>query len=341
MRLAILDLIVFAQNHNTMKRKTFLIRSFSTLVGFFALPKTNLIAYNPSGDQKSNPLVISTWSHGLDANIAAWEVLMQNGRALDAVEKGVRVSELDPAVTSVGCGSNPDRDGNITLDASIMDEHGNCGAVAFLQHIKTPISVARQVMEKTPHVMLAGEGALQFALANGFKKEDLHTDLSRQQWEKWKKNNEYEPVDLHNHDTISMLAIDHNGDISGACTTGGLAYKYHGRVGDSPIIGAGLYVDNEIGGAGGTGVGEVIMKTLGSYLIVELMRNGLSPHEACKEAVMRAMKKIPDAENLPIYYIAVNKQGEFGAYGTNAKFEYAVYTENKGNTLYKSDGVLD
>jgi len=322
-----------------MKRKTFLIRSFSTLAGFFALPTTGLLAHNPRGDQKNKPFIISTWSHGLDANIAAWEVLIQNGRALDAVEKGVRVTELDPDVTSVGVGSNPDRDGNITLDASIMDEHGNCGAVAFLQHIKNPISVARQVMEKTPHVMLAGEGALQFALANGFKKEDLHTDSSRQRWEDWKKSKNNEPIDMHNHDTISMLAIDNNGDISGACTTGGLAFKHHGRVGDSPIIGAGLYVDNEIGGAGGTGVGEVIMKTLGTYLIVELMRNGLSPQAACKEAVMRAVKKIPDAKDLPVYYIAVNKQGEFGAYGTNREFEYAVYTENKGNTLYRAEGV--
>lgn len=323
-----------------MKRKTFLIRSFSTLAGIFALPATNVLAHNPSKNKKTKPMVISTWPHGLEANIAAWEVLMENGRALDAVEKGVMVSELDPAVTSVGVGSYPDRDGNITLDASIMNEHGNCGAVAFLQHIKNPISVARMVMEKTPHVMLAGEGALQFALANGFKKEDLHTDFSRQQWKEWKKSNKTEPIDLHNHDTISMLAIDNNGDISGACTTGGLAFKHYGRVGDSPIIGAGLYVDNEIGGAGGTGVGEVIMKTLGSYLIVELMRNGLSPQAACKEAVMRAIKKIPDAENLPVYYIAVNKQGEFGAYGTNTKFKYAVYTESKGNTLHKADGVL-
>ena len=323
-----------------MKRKTFLIRSVSTLVGIFAAPTANIFAHNPSPYQKNKPLIISTWSHGLEANIAAWEVLMENGKALDAVEKGVRVTELDPAVTSVGVGSYPDRDGNITLDASIMNEHGNCGAVAYLQHIKNPISVARMVMEKTPHVMLAGKGALQFALANGFKKEDLHTDFSRQQWKEWKKNHKPVPIDSHNHDTISMLAIDKKGDISGACTTGGLAYKQPGRVGDSPIIGAGLYVDNEVGGAGATGVGEVIMKTLGSHLIVELMRQGLSPYEACKEAVMRAVKKIPDAENLPVYYIAVNKHGEVGAYGTNTAFDYAVYTENKGNILHKAEGVF-
>ena len=323
-----------------MKRKTFLIRSVSTLAGIFAAPTSNIFAHNPSRNQKNKPLIISTWSHGLKANIAAWEVLMKKGKALDAVEKGVRVTELDPAVTSVGVGSYPDRDGNITLDASIMNEHGNCGAVAYLQHIKNPISVARMVMEKTPHVMLAGEGALQFALANGFKKEDLHTDFSRQQWNEWGKNHKAVPIDLHNHDTISMLAIDNNGDISGACTTGGLAYKLPGRVGDSPIIGAGLYVDNEVGGAGATGVGEVIMKTLGSHLIVELMRQGSSPQDACEEAVMRAVKKIPDAENLPVYYIAVNKQGEIGAFGTNTAFEYAVYTESKGNILHKAAGVF-
>ena len=333
MRLAIIDLIVFTQNHNAMKRKTFLIRSFSTLAGFFALPKTNLLAFNPSGDQKIKPLVISTWSHGLNANIAAWEVLMQNGRALDAVEKGVRVSELDPAVTSVGCGSDPDRDGNITLDASIMDEHGNCGAVAFLQHIKNPISVARQVMEKTPHVMLAGEGALQFALANGFKKEDLHTDLSRQRWEKWIKSNEYEPVDLHNHDTISMLAIDHNGDISGACTTGGLAFKYHGRVGDSPIIGAGLFVDNEVGAACATGMGEAVIRIAGSAIVVELMRNGMTPDEACKEAVNRIIKKHKDLTNLQVGFLALNKNGEAGGYSVYSGFNYAQYTSSENKMI--------
>ena len=305
-----------------------------------ALPALKLSAFNPTGEENNKPLVISTWSHGFKANIAAWELLIQGGRALDAVERGVRVSELDPEVTSVGYGSNPDRDGIITLDACIMDELGNCGSVAFLQHIKTPISVARQVMEKTPHVMLAGEGALQFALANGFKREDLHTDISRQNWERWKKNHIYDPVDVNNHDTISMLAIDKNGNISGACTTGGLAFKHHGRVGDSPIIGAGLFVDNEIGGAGATGVGEVVMKTLGTHLIVELMRNGASPQDACKEAVMRALKKVPGAENLPVYYIAVNKQGEYGAYGTDKGFKYAVYTESKGNILQKADGAL-
>lgn len=264
---------------------------------------------------------------------------MDSGRALDAVEKGVRVTELDPKVTSVGYGGFPDRDGIISLDACIMDEKGDAGSVTFLQHIKNPVSVARKVMELTPHVMLSGEGALQFALANGFEKEELHTDFSRKSWENWKKRHTKIPVDAQNHDTISMLAIDERGDLSGACTTSGTAFKYHGRVGDSPIIGAGLYVDNEIGAAGATGVGEVIMKILGSFSIVENMRHGYSPQEACEEAVQRALKKVPDARNMPVYFIALNKEGETGAYGTDASFHYAIYTREHGNRLIQSRGV--
>ena len=319
-----------------MNRKAFINRSLLAISGLSFIPNLKASPQASSLSGVRRPMVISTWQHGMAANEAAWEVLIQGGRALDAVEKGVRVSELDPEVTSVGYGGYPDRDGIITLDACIMDEQGDCGSVTFLQHIKTPISVARMVMEKTPHVMLSGEGALQFALANGFEKEELHTDTSRQGWEEWKKSNTNLPVDLHNHDTISMLAIDEKGDLSGACTTSGMAYKYHGRVGDSPVIGAGLFVDNEIGAAGATGVGEVIMKTLGSHTIVENMRHGYSPQEACEEAVHRALKKVPDARNQPIYYIALNKEGELGAYGTNANFKYALYTEKKGNRLIQS-----
>jgi isoaspartyl peptidase/L-asparaginase-like protein (Ntn-hydrolase superfamily) len=273
------------------------------------------------------------------ANEAAWEVLAAGGRALDAVETGVRVSELDPEVTSVGYGGTPDRDGIVSLDACIMNEEGDCGSVTFLQHIKTPISVARMVMEKTPHVMLSGEGALQFALANGFEKEELLTDRARQRWEEWKKHNADMPVDVDNHDTISTLAIDAKGNLSGACTTSGTGFKYHGRVGDSPIIGAGLYVDNEIGAAGATGKGEVILKIVGSHTIVENMRHGYSPQEACEDAVKRALKKVPDARKQPIYFIALNKAGEVGAYGTNAAFKYALYTEEKGNKLIQAGSV--
>lgn len=319
-----------------MNRKAFINRSILAISGLSLLPKTKAYPRASSGSRGKGPMIISTWPHGVAANEAAWEVLTQGGRALDAVEKGVNVTELDPEVTSVGYGGFPDRDGIVTLDACIMNEQGDAGSVTFLQHIKTPVSVARLVMENTPHVMLSGEGALQFALANGFKKEELLTEFARQSWEDWKKSEINMPVDQHNHDTISMLAIDKQGNLSGACTTSGMSFKYHGRVGDSPIIGAGLYVDNEIGAAGGTGVGELIMKTLGSFSIVENMRHGYSPQEACEEAVHRALKKVPDARNQPIYFIALNKKGEIGAYGTNAQFKYALYTEEKGNRLIQA-----
>lgn len=322
-----------------MNRKAFINRSLLAISGISLVPKLNASSRTTSGSPGSGPMVISTWPHGMAANEAAWEVLMDSGRALDAVEKGVRVTELDPKVTSVGYGGFPDRDGIISLDACIMDEKGDAGSVTFLQHIKNPVSVARKVMELTPHVMLSGEGALQFALANGFEKEELHTDFSRKSWENWKKRHTKIPVDAQNHDTISMLAIDERGDLSGACTTSGTAFKYHGRVGDSPIIGAGMYVDNEIGAAGATGVGEVIMKILGSFSIVENMRHGYSPQEACEEAVQRALKKVPDARNMPVYFIALNKEGETGAYGTDASFHYAIYTREHGNRLIQSRGV--
>ena len=322
-----------------MNRKAFINRSLLAISGLSLIPNLKASSRTLPGSCTGTPMIISTWPHGMAANEAAWEVLTQGGRALDAVERGVNVTELDPKITSVGYGGYPDRDGFITLDSCIMDESGNAGSVTFLQHIKTPVSVARMVMEKTPHVMLSGEGALQFALANGFKKEELHTEFSRKSWEYWIKENNYIPVNEQNHDTISMLAIDENGDLSGACSTSGTAFKYHGRVGDSPIIGAGLYVDNEIGGAGATGVGEVIMKILGTHSIVESMRRGISPQEACEEAVQRALRKVPDLRNRPIYFIALNKEGDYGAYGTDTEFKYALYTQEKGNRLIQAGSL--
>jgi isoaspartyl peptidase/L-asparaginase-like protein (Ntn-hydrolase superfamily) len=274
---------------------------------------------------RPTPAVISTWKHGLAANEAAWKVLAAGGRALDAVEQGARVSELDPAVTNVGYGGLPDRDGEVTLDACIMDEFGNAGSVVFLRHIKNPISVARLVMEQTPHVMLAGEGALHFALAHGFKKENLLTSAAKAAWKKWRKENSKTPskIDEKNHDTIGLLAIDIHGNISGACTTSGTAWKLPGRVGDSPIIGAGLFVDNEIGGAAATGHGEAVMKIAGAMVVVEAMRHGLTPLAACEEAVRRIAKNERDLKNCQVGFIALNKQGVIGAYSVKRGFEYA------------------
>jgi len=284
------------------------------------------------------PLVISTWDFGKQANEEAWKVLSANGRALDAVEQGVRVPEGDPKETSVGLGGLPDRDGRVTLDACIMDEKANCGAVVCLEHIVHPISVARMVMEKTPHVMLAGEGALQFALAQGFKKEKLLTAESEKAWKNWLKDAKYQPIaNIENHDTIGMLALDSANNLSGACTTSGMAYKMKGRVGDSPIIGAGLFVDNEIGAATSTGVGEEVIRICGSHLVVELMRQGNTPQEACEKAVLRIVKNQPEkSKQLQVGFLAINKQGDFGAYALQPGFTFAVYSGDTPNVIMKS-----
>jgi N4-(beta-N-acetylglucosaminyl)-L-asparaginase len=285
------------------------------------------------------PLVISTWDFGKEANAEAWKILNVGGNALDAVEKGVRLVEADGNNTSVGYGGAPDRDGRVTLDACIMDEKGNCGSVCSLEHIMHPISVARMVMEKTPHVILVGEGALEFALAQGFKKENLLTEKSRLAWEKWKKESKYRPViNIENHDTIGMLAIDKAGNLSGACTTSGLAYKMRGRVGDSPIIGAGLFVDNEVGAAAATGLGEAVLKAVGSFLVVELMRQGKTPQEACEETIGRIVKK-QDYKEIQVGFIAVNKRGETGAYSIQPEFSYAVQTNAECSVFHAASHV--
>ena len=275
----------------------------------------------------NKPIVLSTWNFGMEANVEAWKILSGGGKALDAVEAGARVPEGDPKETSVGLGGLPDRDGRVTLDACIMDELGNIGSVACLEHIVHPVSVARKVMEKTPHVMLVGEGALQFALANGFKKEKLLTKESEKSWKEWLKEKKYKPIaNIENHDTIGILALDMNGNLSGACTTSGMAYKMRGRVGDSPIIGAGLYVDNEIGAATSTGVGEEVIRIVGCHLVVELMRQGNSPEQACRLAVERIIRKSPDkAKAIQVGFLALNKNGEYGAYCLQKGFTYAVH----------------
>lgn len=283
------------------------------------------------------PLVIATWDVK-NATAKAWEILQADGNALDAVEQGCMVEEADEKGQSVGKGGLPDRDGHVTLDACIMDKHGNCGSVVFLENIVHAVSVARKVMEDTPHVMLAGKGAEQFAYEMGFPKENLLTDASKKAWEEWKVTSQYKPIiNIENHDTIGMLAIDKNGDISGACTTSGLAYKMHGRVGDSPIIGSGLFVDNEIGACVATGLGEEVVKTVGSFLVVELMRQGKTPQEACEEAVGRIVNKPnSDYKNFQVGYIAVNKQGETGSYAIHQWFSMTKYQDGK-NEQYQSD----
>lgn len=308
------------------------------------------------------PIVISTWDSGLPVNAEAWKTLeIENGKALDAVEKGANYIE-NTINCCVGLGGNPDRDGHVTLDACIMDHKMNCGAVAFLEFIKHPISVARKVMELTPHVFLVGEGALKFALENGFKKEDgkLSND-AQEAYKNWLKTSEYKPQinveqnqlkgfqhkngpfapnllenGTFNHDTMGLLALDNSGNLAGACTTSGMGFKMSGRLGDSPIIGAGLYVDNEFGAATSSGQGEEVIRIGGTHLVVELMRQGKSPQEACKLAIERLVKINPEkAKGFQVGFIALAPNGEYGAYSVNPGFSYSVTSsENKIGSVF-------
>ncbi len=289
------------------------------------------------------PVVVSTWQHGIAANDAAWGVLSEGGRALDAVEAGVRVTESDPNVSTVGIGGRPDREGHVTLDACIMDENGDCGSVAFLEHIENPISVARKVMEETPHVMIVGKGALNFALSQGFEKTNLLTPEAEADWKKWLEEAPEDvrmEINVENHDTIGMVALDADGNLSGACTTSGAAWKLHGRVGDSPIIGAGLFVDNEVGGACATGWGEAVVRVVGCHLVVEFMRQGHAPEEACRLAVERAISKNPDYQEIQVGFLALNKNGEHGSYCIQPGFDYAVYDELEGKWMIDAKSQL-
>jgi len=298
----------------------------------------------------SGARVVSTWDFGVGANQVAWKTLASGGSALDAVEAGARWAESDLCNPTVGRCGNPDRDGVLSLDASIMDGDGRCGSVAALSDIAHPVSVARRVMEQTPHVMLVGEGAQQFAVQQGFERRKLLTPEAEKAWREWLKTAQYTPEinaerrsrpgDSSNHDTLGMLAIDAQGHLAGACTTSGMAWKMHGRVGDSPIIGAGLYVDNEVGAATASGVGEEMIRNAASFLVVELMRQGRSPAEACREAIARVVRKRPEAsKTLQVCFLALNKHGEVGAYALHRGFVYAVCDKDRQDDLRDSASV--
>ncbi len=327
-------------------RRNFLQKFGLGSAALLAAPKLFASNAPKKGNHKTEytaPIVISTWNHGIQANKKAIQILNNGGASLDAVEKGVHVVEADPDNHSVGIGGFPDASGHVTLDASIMDHLGNAGAVAYLEDIVHPISVARKVMEDTPHVLLAGNGALEFAIKKGFNRQNLLTPEMEKSWRKWAKTAEYKPVvNFESHDTIGLLALDNNNRLAGACTTSGMPYKLPGRVGDSPIIGAGLYVDGEIGAATATGMGELMMKTLGSFLIVELMRSGHSAQEACEIAVKRIWDRYSsdqDSEFFQVGYLALGKHGDIGAYAILPGFQYALAV-NGENKLIDSDYLI-
>ena len=328
-------------------RRRFLGTALSTAAAA-ALPWPGPARAAGSGGAK----VVSTWDFGVGANAAAWRVLGAGGSALDAVEAGARWAEADLCNPTVGRCGTPDRDGVLTLDASIMAGDGRCGAVAALEDVAHPVSVARAVMEKTPHVMLVGQGAQQFALAQGFAKTPLLTDEARHAWREWLRTSKYEPQinaerrqrpgDARNHDTLGILAIDAAGGLAGACTTSGMAWKMHGRVGDSPIVGAGLYVDNEVGAATASGVGEEMIRNAASFLVVELMRQGRSPAQACREAIARVVHKRPEASRqLQVCFLAMNRDGEAGAFALHGGFVYALQDGGPGphDTLHEAGAV--
>ena len=335
-------------------RRTFLKATFLG-VPFLAVSEASAITVD--SNRFKLPLVVSTWDSGVRANAAAWKVLKDRGRAIDAVEQAAISAEAESSCC-VGLEAFPDRDGKVTLDASIMDHKANCGSVAFLQQIKHPISVARKLMENTKHVFLAGDGALQFAIENGF--ERMPAELSppaEKAWKEWLEKSDYKPIinientkqsgmngasspssfddGSPNHDTMGTIAIDAFGDLSGACTTSGMAFKMHGRVGDSPIIGAGLFVDNKVGAATSSGVGEEVIRICGTHTVIEAMRGGKSPTKACEIAIKRIVEReIKAARDLQVGFVAISKRGEVGAFAIQKGFTYSVtnYDTNKTYT---------
>ncbi len=283
----------------------------------------------------SGNLVISTWRNPTANQLAFSALKSEDKSLLDAVEVGINTVEDDPKDQSVGYGGRPDKNGEVTLDACIMDSKGNVGSVTYLKEIKHAISVARLVLETTPHVILSGQGAQDFALENGYIKENLLTEKSKLEYDEWAKEMKYEPkANIERHDTIGLLVKDAQGNLSGGCSTSGMAYKLGGRVGDSPIPGAGLFVDNEIGACTATGVGELVLKTCASFLCVEFMRSGLSPQAACEKAIMRIIDKI-GAEKQQVGLICCNKKGQIGAYSIMSGFVYSV-TDNDSTQILEA-----
>jgi N4-(beta-N-acetylglucosaminyl)-L-asparaginase len=309
-----------------ISRRT-LVMLGSGVAGLFAAGRAPLAR---SGARYS---VVSTWDFGVAANAAAFAELSRGASLLDAVEQGARVPEAAGNNNhSVGLGGYPDRDGHVTLDAIIMDDRGHVGAVAALEEVVHAVSVARKVMEQTPHTLLVGEGATEFALQHGFHRERLLTPDSEAAWREWLKQSRYEPTLRWNHDTLGILARNSAGELAGACTTSGMAWKLHGRVGDSPQCGAGLFVEAGVGAATSTGVGEEVTRIAGSARVVASMRAGRSPADACREAVEHLARLRGAAiRDEQVGFLALSAAGEVGAWSLQPGFTFAA-TDSSGET---------
>ncbi|MGI6339696.1 MAG: N(4)-(beta-N-acetylglucosaminyl)-L-asparaginase [Bacteroidales bacterium] len=322
---------------NNITRRRFIFKTAAA--GAFTLPL--IPGYSRPGKVKEiTPMIITSHSNqtGQDAMVAGWEVLKNGGSAVDAAEKAANVIESDPEDTSVGLGGLPNENGVVQLDASFMDgKTYSAGAVACLEGIRNPSSVAKLVMQRSDHVLLVGQGALEFAKAHGFTQENLLTEKARKIWLRWKEElsddddwgipehlkditdkeayfRDFPEIEYH-YGTTNVLAVDMYGNVAGCTTTSGLSFKLNGRVGDSPIIGAGLYVDNEVGAAGATGRGEDVIKSCASYYIVLKMKEGLSPQEACEDALKMIAGKYKNVN--PTFFpsekfVAINKYGDIG-----------------------------
>jgi len=332
-----MQIIKTKQSITRLPRREFLARTALALAGGAIIPSL-LGADSKPPRGEGSPLIVSTWGFGRPANEAALKVLLGGGQILDAVEQGVWVTESDKGNSSVGLGGIPNAAGVVQLDACIMSGPGHtAGSVAALEGIKHPISVARRVMEKTPHVMLVGEGARMFALENGFVSVETNTAEKYEAWRKQRAAAQLQPKESaakpENHDTIALLVLGADGNMAGGCSTSGYGRKLPGRVGDSPIIGSGLYVDNEVGAAGATGLGENVMRYCGSFLVVEYMRQGLHPQEACLETIRRIVKQEPAGKKLSISFVALDKKGRYGAASSEKGFPYSVTTKRSSQVL--------
>lgn len=313
----------------------------TVLGGAAALP---LAAAAPA---RAGSVILSTWDFGAAANTVAHARLAAGGTLIDAVEAGAMVPEADLTNHSVGQGGYPDRDGRVTLDAVIMDDAGGVGAVAALEDVVHAVSVARAVMERTPHTMLVGEGATRFARAQGFPATRLLTPEAEAAWRAWLKTARYRPVansevrgNALDHDTIGIVARDRNGRLAGACTTSGMAFKMRGRVGDSPQVGCGLFVEAGVGAATATGLGEEVTRIAGSARVVASMRAGMRPAEAAREAVAHIARlrgaAVKDAQ---VGFLALSAAGEVGAFALMPGFTYAV-TDGEGRTQVRPAPAL-
>jgi len=343
-----------------LSRRNFLRKTASLAVSLPMITRLPLMPAPKAGTSGGAPMVLCSRGERWAQKVLspAWDVLQRNRNLLDAVEAGANVVELDPDDTSVGYGGYPNELGVVQLDASIMygPTHA-CGSVAALEKIKTPSSVARLVMERSDHIYLVADGALAFAKMHGFKEENLLTDKARIAWLRWKENlsdkdDYFPPADgdykkqKRPTGTINVLALDEHGDLAGVTTTSGLAFKIPGRVGDSPIIGAGLYVDNEVGAAGAIGRGEEVIRICGSNFVVERMRAGLTPQEACEAGCKRIIdiNGGPHKVDFNVQFVALSKSGDVGCAAIRGDKNHrpaASFMNNQGLHLVTASYLIE